>query len=216
MKALVLIRHAISLSPVDIKLHITLSKAHRMADDLTSAYTTIKFAANLFEKAAMGEDTERGPYPLPDDITLQTNLIINEMAINCAMEGDYPRSIAYFNRIIDLTPSTQIISVSISEHSRNDRIKSKSEQYERIGRQARYLVNRGDCYSALERVNDSIQDYRVAMNLLQGISEGMFMFYIPIIHRGINVDHGVNVDPYSKPRNKCKYSLYIYVVILFK
>jgi hypothetical protein len=33
-----------------------------MNDDLTSAYTTIKFAANLFEKAAMGEDPAGGTY----------------------------------------------------------------------------------------------------------------------------------------------------------
>jgi hypothetical protein len=25
-------------------------------------------------------------------------------------------------------------------------------------------------------------------------------------HRGINVDHGTNIDQHSKPRNKCKYS----------
>ncbi len=28
-----------------------------------------------------------------------------------------------------------------------------------------------------------------------------------IPHRGINVDHGINVDQHSKPRNKCKYSI---------
>jgi hypothetical protein len=37
-----------------------------------------------------------------------------------------------------------------------------------------------------------------------------------ISHRGINVDHGINVHQYSKPRNKCKYSiLYLYFFYVF-
>jgi hypothetical protein len=35
---------------------------------------------------------------------------------------------------------------------------------------------------------------------------------LPIPHRGINVDHGINVDQFLKPRKKCKYSvLYLHL-----
>jgi hypothetical protein len=33
-------------------------------------------------------------------------------------------------------------------------------------------------------------------------------------HRGINVDHGINVDQHSRPRNMCKY--YILYLHLFR
>jgi hypothetical protein len=32
---------------------------------------------------------------------------------------------------------------------------------------------------------------------------GKVVIYIRISHRGINVDHGINIDQHSKPRNKC-------------
>jgi hypothetical protein len=31
----------------------------------------------------------------------------------------------------------------------------------------------------------------------------------PNTHRGINVDHRVNVDQHLKPRNKCKYRIFV-------
>jgi hypothetical protein len=35
-----------------------------------------------------------------------------------------------------------------------------------------------------------------------------FLIVYSYFHRGINVDHGSNVDQHSKPRNKCKCSIH--------
>jgi hypothetical protein len=45
----------------------------------------------------------------------------------------------------------------------------------------------------------------------------MYIYIYLYIYRGINTDHGINVDQRSKPRNNCKYSiLYLHLFGTFE
>jgi tetratricopeptide (TPR) repeat protein len=116
-KAMSLIQHAISLSPLDMKLHIIKAKIHRMAGELQAALEAIEGVALLFERAMRTVDYN-GPgnvsctsssssssikqaRELPADIELQRNLIINDMALTSAGKGDYIRAIALLNKVLE-------------------------------------------------------------------------------------------------------------------
>ena len=63
---------------------------------------------------------------IPIDMTEQTNLIFNEMAITFAMRGEYSKAIALYNKIISAEIKINRAGlVPIDFH---------------------YFVNRGDCY----------------------------------------------------------------------
>lgn len=139
-KAVTLLRHAISLSPLDVKLHITEAKVHRMAGDLEVALDVIQGAAILYGRATRVactspnadtniDDNSDQPRELPDDILLQKSLIINDMAIESAGKGDYIRAIALLNRIVDPPkhPGHQaVLTRALTSH--NDSIKNKFEE----------------------------------------------------------------------------------------
>ena len=50
---------------------------------------------------------------LPNDIVRQMNLILNEVAIKYATEGDYEKAILLLNRIIKIEVIRLLINVSI-------------------------------------------------------------------------------------------------------
>jgi tetratricopeptide (TPR) repeat protein len=113
-KAMSLIQHAISLSPLDMKLHIIKAKIHRMAGELQAALEAIEGVALLFERAMRTVDYDtcgnvsctsssssvNQARELPADIELQRNLIINDMALTSAGKGDYIRAIALLNKVL--------------------------------------------------------------------------------------------------------------------
>ena len=124
VKAMSLIQHAISLSPLDMKLHIIKAKIHRMAGELQAALETIESVALLFDRAMRtvdynghnGNSSNNGnsshssgmscnsinqARELPADIELQRNLIINDMALTSAGKGDYIRAIALLNKVLE-------------------------------------------------------------------------------------------------------------------
>ena len=52
---------------------------------------------------------------LPNDIVRQMNLILNEVAIKYATEGDYEKAILLLNRIIKIEVRLLIVSVCLYE-----------------------------------------------------------------------------------------------------
>jgi tetratricopeptide (TPR) repeat protein len=88
------IGYAISVTDDDIKLFITLSKIQRAMGDFEGAYSSIQKANSIFQ------DASDFNMAIPEDITRQTNLIFNEMAIKYATDGDYERAIVLFNKAI--------------------------------------------------------------------------------------------------------------------
>ena len=83
----------------------------------------IQYVADMFITASIGDDTSNSEsynsnknetynnrkllIKLPEDIILQKNLIINEMAMKSAEKGDYVRSIALLNTAMNRTNFTQ-------------------------------------------------------------------------------------------------------------
>jgi tetratricopeptide (TPR) repeat protein len=111
-EAIKLINHCINLSCEDIKLYITKAKILRLCGDLDEGIVVIQQAADMYINASISEDctnlesfsTDNSEYnirrqfiKLPEDMKLQKNLLINDMAIRCAAKGDYLRSIALLN-----------------------------------------------------------------------------------------------------------------------
>lgn len=140
--ALLSVNHAIHITTEDVKLLIMKSKIHRVLNELQHAYASITKAKEIFEKALEGT---KYPLELPRDISLQTNLILNEMAIDYAMKGQYDKAILILTNII-------------KNETRIDRNGLVNIHH-------KYYVNRGDCYRALNKLNDSICDYMLAHNI---------------------------------------------------
>jgi tetratricopeptide (TPR) repeat protein len=138
------IDHAIFLTNEDVKLHLMRSKILRMMKDYQTAYEAVLKAKALFEAKY-----EEGDYPVqvPADINLQINLILNEMAINYAEQGNYDKAILLLNKIIRNDTKKQINN----PHMDNVKVNFK------------YLVNRGDCYRALQKLDEAILDYEAAL-----------------------------------------------------
>ena len=209
-EAIKLINHCINLSCKDIKLYITKAKILRLCGDLDEGMVVIQQAADMYINASISEDcinfesfsTDNSEYnmrrqliKLPEDMKLQKNLLINDMAIRCAEKGDYIRSIALLNTAMNhanfkqemLFKSTLSSSVDDADTSNlSDRIEqvriflNSSDiiyhllsfmlflltvaadvffdicfQDVSVTQQCRYLMNRGDCYRALTRLDDA-------------------------------------------------------------
>ena len=141
-EALLSVNYAIHITTDDIKLLLMQSKIHRKLGDLQSAYESMVKAKDIFSKVSAGSEF---PMELPSDIVVQVNLILNEMAINYAMKGDYDQAILLYNKIIKTEKET----------SRSGLLKINHK----------YFVNRGDCYRALHRLFDAVEDYEMALKL---------------------------------------------------
>lgn len=74
------------------------AKIHRVMGELQPAYAAILQAQEIFERASANSFT----IDLPGDIIRQMNLILNEVAIKYASEGDYEKAILLLNRIIKI------------------------------------------------------------------------------------------------------------------
>jgi len=139
-EALIAVNHAIHITTEDVKLLLMQSKIHRMLGELQDAYDSILRAKAIFEKSLEGTTY---PMELPSDITLQINLILNEMSVGYALEGDYDKAILLLNRIIK------------SEETMNNKGGLIKPNH-------RFYVNRGDCKRALGELSEAIQDYSKA------------------------------------------------------
>ena len=134
------IRLALNLSPDDIKMHIMNSKLCRAAKDLSGSYSAIQRATELYQSSSSFD------MRLPEDILQQTNLIYNDMAIQCAAQGEYEKSIALLNKVI------------ISERKLTRGLTDIN---------FRFFVNRGDCYRACHELQQAKADYQLALQLIR-------------------------------------------------
>jgi tetratricopeptide (TPR) repeat protein len=129
---------ALNITSDDIKLYILQSKIYRMMDSLQDAFTSIQRASFIFKKASEFD------IEIPEEISKQTNLILNEMALKFAIEGEYNKAIALFNKVIasEKTLSRGVTSIDY-----------------------RFYMNRGDCYRAIGKLEHSVNDYLAALEL---------------------------------------------------
>lgn len=134
------IDHALYITNDDVKLHLMKAKLHRLMNDLQSAYEAVLKAKDLFLLSySEGEFVMN----LPHEIQKQINLILNEMALQYASTGDYHNAILLWNRIIREEHSAAAVTV--------------------LPMDPQYLVNRGDCFRALHRLDEAILDYQTAL-----------------------------------------------------
>ena len=144
-KALSLIQYAISLSPLDIKLHIIKAKIHRMAGDLSAALEAIEGVALLFERSLGTADCKDNVTSscvststnqrreLPDDVELQRNLIINDMALSSAGKGDFIRAVVLLNEVLRNHSRIQskaalAVTLMLPEITKSDVERNKAEE----------------------------------------------------------------------------------------
>lgn len=138
------IEHALFITKGDIKLYILCSKVHRTMGNLQLAYNEIMKAKEVFTKNSTTVGDYQIQLSIPSEITRQINLILNEMAINYAMNGDYDQAILLYNKIIK---SETAISRGL------------------VDLDNKFFINRGDCYRALSKLEDAITDYEFALSL---------------------------------------------------
>jgi tetratricopeptide (TPR) repeat protein len=141
-EALFSVNHAMHITTDDVKLLILQSKIYRMLGELQSSYDSMLKAKAIFEKAFEGTDY---PMELPPDISLQINLILNDMSIDFASKGNYQKAILLLNKIIK---SEQAIC-------KNGLVKPNHK----------FFVNRGDCHRALNALRDAVRDYDEALSI---------------------------------------------------
>lgn len=141
-EALLAVNHAMHITTEDVKLLILQSKVYRMLGELQNAYDSMLRAKAVFEKAFQGTDY---PMELPSDIVLQINLIMNDMSIEYASKGNYPKAILLLNKIIKTEQSLSKGGLLKVNH--------------------RYFVNRGDCHRALNSLAEAVYDYNLALQI---------------------------------------------------
>lgn len=137
--------NALIINGEDVKLYLMLSKMHRQKGDLNEAFRYLKDAEKQYLKA--------DPYnafpnlKVPFEISRQQNLVINEMAMAAAIEGDCEQAIILLDKAI------------ASER----KINSDSLQIPFI-----YFMNRGDCYRSMNEPLYAIADYKLALERSPG------------------------------------------------
>ena len=149
-EALTLILMACSLSSTDIKLQITQARIYRALEDLEKSYQAIQRATQLYQGQSEFE------MRVPEDIVKETNMIYNDIALQCASKGQYDKAILLLNKVISaeaqLARGVQDIDY-------------------------RFFVNRGDCLRAKKQYSQSLGDYTTAMECLvnnkMGASSGL-------------------------------------------
>lgn len=167
-EALRLINMAVSISAVDVKLLVQQAKVYRNLDNLEEAFGSIQRATNLFQNEAMGFEMK-----IPEAIMKETNLILNDMALRAAGEGEYDKSIALMNKVItaenSLFTSNGVGLGGGTDEDKKDTSTTSSSKNRfnshsfTEGVDYRFLVNRGDCYRALSQYGMALLDYDSAM-----------------------------------------------------
>ena len=143
-------QHALFITSEDVKLHIMIAKILRLQGRLQEAYVSICNASNVFNKINKSADNRACPVALPAEITRQTNLVLNEIALNFGLEGDYEKAILLYNRIIKeeialVANDTGTFAVKMDFN---------------------YYLNRGDCYRAQDKLREAIEDYSLALEVV--------------------------------------------------
>jgi tetratricopeptide (TPR) repeat protein len=112
-------------------IHNKKSRSNRSASKHKMVDEAIKFAENL----------------MPPEIIVQQHLVLNEMALTYAEDGQFEKAIALLTKILYEETSTPAGAHSIDY---------------------RYWTNRGDCYRAQGDLDRAIADYTEALELSSG------------------------------------------------
>jgi tetratricopeptide (TPR) repeat protein len=138
-EALKLICTAISLSTEDVKLYIMQARIYRLKEELEKAFQSIQKATELYQSHSEYE------MRIPENIIKETNMIYNDIALECAGKGQYEKAILLLNKVI--TTESQL--------ARN----AHDIDY-------RFLLNRGDCHRAKQQYAQALLDYNASMSTL--------------------------------------------------
>jgi tetratricopeptide (TPR) repeat protein len=141
----------------DIKLYLLLSKSYRQIDELELAYKTLTTAIEIYHK--MDPYQQYSNLKVPDEIFLQQNIILNEMAMKKAVEGEYQQAIILLNKAIA-----------------SERKLKKSSQDINF----RFFLNRGDCYRALGESLFAVTDYQQALERCPGKQDKQHSLYLSL------------------------------------
>jgi tetratricopeptide (TPR) repeat protein len=133
----------------DLKLYLLLSKLYRQNLQLDLAYKTLTTAVGIYQKLDPYQQYTK-LVKAPDEIFLQQNIILNEMAMKCAVEGEYQQAIILLNKAI---ASERKLRKDPNEIN------------------FRFFLNRGDCYRALGESMYAVADYQLALERCPGEHE---------------------------------------------
>ena len=145
-----LIAMAVSLSPEDIKLYILQCQIMRSMKELEKAYAAIQRASNIYQGHSDFD------MRIPEEIVKETNLVYNDIALQCAGKGEYEKALLLLNKVI---VAEQALGKGVADID------------------YRFLVNRGDCYRAQLKFAQALVDYNDALDIMQraklGASSGI-------------------------------------------
>lgn len=142
-----ILKSILDINQNDIKLYLLLSKCYRQIGDLETAYKILNDATQIYKN--LDPYRQYSIIKVPDEIPLQQNIILNEMALQRALEGEYDRAIILLNKAI--------------ASERKIRKSSNDINY-------RFFLNRGDCYRALGESLYAVTDYQLALERCPGKS----------------------------------------------
>ena len=148
---------AIALVPDDLRLLILRAKANRSIGELEASLTDVDNAAFAYCQSMLGSavpkyvpnkrmwlETQslKPNYREPFILTSQRSLTLNEMAMRHMNTGDYNKAVGLLNRVVE------------EECNMNGKDMSKVD--------AKYFINRGDCYRATGHIEQAMSDFHRA------------------------------------------------------
>lgn len=170
-EALEHVDHALYITNDDVKLYLMKAKIFRMQGEYQAAYEAVLKAKELFSVAfhhhhdGNGSDDMFPTFALPHELQHQLNLILNDLALEYAGKGDYSNAILLLNKILrdETSPLDHHSHSNHSSHSVS--VKPLANPVTLLRVDYKYFVNRGDCYRAINRLQEAILDYQSALSL---------------------------------------------------
>lgn len=158
-KAIDLLSNALELNPGDVKVLVLRASAFRQQGSFQQALEDLEEAREIYCFSQERDQPKRDQPGAEDnskdndgifehpEITRQRNLTLNDMAVDKFQKKQYQEAITLFNKVI--VAETQ-----------------SARMYDGAVIDARFFVNRGDCYRILNRLPLALADYHSANELL--------------------------------------------------
>lgn len=156
-EAVRLLTQALALVPDDMRLLILRAKAHRAMKSFDKSLTDIDDAAFNYCKSMLGDEVPKfvpnrrmwletqamkGKYREPIIVTQQRSLTLNELAMIEVRNQNYAKAIMLLNRVIE------------------EEFKLHGKNMTKVN--AKFFVNRGDCYRATGKIEQAMSDFHRA------------------------------------------------------
>ncbi|GMH83114.1 hypothetical protein TrST_g8031 [Triparma strigata] len=157
--AIRLLTQALNLVPDDMRLLVLRSKAFRSVGDLEKSLKDIDDATFHYLQSMLGNEVPKfvpnrrmwletqsmkNNYREPAILTQQRSLTLNEMAMVEVKDGNYVKAISLLNRVIE------------EEYKLHDNNMTKVD--------AKFFINRGDCYRATGKIEQAMSDFHRAFD----------------------------------------------------